>query len=105
MKFGIVIGSVTATRNAGRMNGLRLALVRLLDGGLAPTPATLACTDAVGTGVGDVVLVCGSSSARTPAATRDAATDSSIVAVVEAVSSDGKSWYQRSAGVPAGRPW
>jgi microcompartment protein CcmK/EutM len=83
MKLGVVIGSVISTRKAGRMDGLKLLVVRYLNDRYRPTGTTAACVDTVGAGVGEVVLLCSSSSARLPAATRETATDTAIVGVVD----------------------
>ena len=83
MKLGVVIGNVVSTRKAGRMGGLKLSLVRYLDELYAPTVTVAVCVDTVGAGAGDVVLLCGSSSARMPEATRNTATDTAIVGIVD----------------------
>jgi ethanolamine utilization protein EutN len=85
MKLGAVIGNVVATRKAGNMEGLTLLLVRYLNAEYEPTGTTAVCVDTVGAGTGDVVLLCASSSARLPEATRDTATDTAIVAIVDAI--------------------
>jgi microcompartment protein CcmK/EutM len=87
MKLGVVIGTVVSTRKAGHMEGRKLLVVRYLNEQYAPTPATAACVDTVGAGAGDVVLLCGSSSARLPEATRNTATDTAIVGIVDVESS------------------
>jgi microcompartment protein CcmK/EutM len=87
MKLGVVIGSVVSTRKAGRMDGLKLLVVRYLDERYAPTATTAVCVDTVGAGAGEVVLLCGSSSARLPESTRKTATDTAIVGIVDAAAS------------------
>jgi ethanolamine utilization protein EutN len=84
MKLGVVIGNVVSTRKAGKMEGLKLLLVRYLNDEYAPTGVTAVCVDTVGAGTGEVVLLCGSSSARLPEATKNTATDTAIVAIVDA---------------------
>jgi ethanolamine utilization protein EutN len=88
MRFARVIGNVVATRKTGGTEGLPLIVVRFLDRALAPTPTTAVAADTVGSGPGDVVLVCGSSSARMTRKTRNACVDLSIVGIVDAVSRD-----------------
>lgn len=83
MKLGMVIGSVVSTRKAGRLEGRKLLLVRYLNEQYAPTAVTAVCVDTVGAGTGDVVLLCGSSSARLPETTRNTATDAAIVGIVD----------------------
>jgi len=86
MKFGKVIGQVVATRKTGKIEGLRLLVVRTLDADLNPTDRTDTCADTVNAGVGDIVLTCSSSSARSTRQTKDACVDNSVVAIVETVS-------------------
>lgn len=83
MKLAVVIGRVVSTRKAGRLDGRKLLVVRYLDDQYVPTSATTVCVDTVGAGSGDVVLLCGSSSARLPEMTRNTATDTAIVGIVD----------------------
>jgi microcompartment protein CcmK/EutM len=84
MLFAKVIGSVVATRKTGGMDGLHLIVVRFLDHALAPAHKTAVAVDAVGSRPGDIVLVCGSSSA-----------DLSIVGIVDVVSRDRTDVYKK----------
>jgi len=95
MKLGVVIGNVVATRKSGRMEGRKILVVRYLDEDLSDTGLTHACIDTVEAGVGDVVLVCASSSARMTAATKGVATDSAVVGVVDTVSSGPRHVYRK----------
>jgi microcompartment protein CcmK/EutM len=101
MKLGVVIGNVVATRKNGNMGGRKILVVRYLDDALAETGITCACIDTVDAGVGDVVLVCASSSARVTAVTRGVATDSAIVGIVDEVSSGAHRVYRKNH--PEGR--
>ena len=86
MKFGKVIGQVVSTRKTGKTEGMRLLVVRALDADLKPLSRTETCADTVNAGVGDIVLTCSSSSARSTRQTRDACVDNAVVAIVETVS-------------------
>ena len=97
MKLGTVIGTVVATRKAANMKGQKILLVRVLTEDMDRTDATLACTDTVGAGEGNVVLLCGSSSARMTARTKGVATDMSIVGIVDSVTAAGR---VRRTGLP-----
>jgi len=96
MKLGVVIGNVVATRKTGKMEGRKILVVRYLNEGLAETGLTHACIDTVDAGVGDVVLLCASSSARLTATTKGVATDSAIVGIIDAVSSGTKHIYRKN---------
>lgn len=84
MKLGLVIGTVVSARTAGNMNGKKLLLVRDLNAEYRPSPVTAVCVDTVGAGAGQVVLVVGSSSARLPEGAKGSATDTAIIAIVDA---------------------
>lgn len=95
MQFGKVIGNVVSSSKSGRLEGLRLAVVHCLDEALAPLPKRIVCTDTANSRPGDIVLTCGSSSARLTDATRDVCTDSSIVGVVDIISSGKRDLYRK----------
>ena len=96
MKFGKVIGQVVSTRKAGRVEGLRLLVVRTLDSDLKPTKKIDTCVDTVNAGMGDVVLTCSSSSARSTKLTKDVCTDNTIVAIVETVTVNRSDVYRNA---------
>jgi ethanolamine utilization protein EutN len=95
MKLGLVIGNVVATRKTGSMEGRKILVVRYLTEELAETGLTHACIDTVEAGVGDVVLLCASSSARLTAATKGVATDSAIVGIVDEVARGATAVYRK----------
>ena len=101
MKLGLIIGTVVATRKTGNTTGRKILVARILTDRMTPTGTTLACADTVGAGEGDVVLLCGSSSARLTEATRGVAVDMAIVGVVDSVSSAGSELYSHAAGMEA----
>ncbi len=86
MQFGEVIGNVVSTRKTGKIEGLPLLVVRLLNADLNPLDKTVVCTDTVNARPGDLVLTVATSSARATAKTRDRCTDRSITAIVDLVS-------------------
>jgi ethanolamine utilization protein EutN len=96
MKIGKVIGKVISTRKEGKVDGLPILVVSYLDEKLADTGKSAACIDTVNAGQGDIVLLCASSSARMTAATRDVATDNTIVGIVDAVSTGSTFTYKKS---------
>ncbi len=83
MKLGRVIGSVTATRKSPRLEGFKLLVVR----GVKPDGTLekdyLIAVDAVGAGAGESVLTVAGSSAREDEKTKKAATDTTIVAIID----------------------
>lgn len=83
MKLGRVIGSVTATRKSPRLEGFKLLVVR----GVKPDGTLekdyLIAVDAVGAGAGENVLTVAGSSAREDEKTKKAATDTTVVAIID----------------------
>lgn len=78
-----VIGTVWATRKDERLQGLKLQIVRPVSLDLKDREGFLVAVDAVGAGVGEVVLVVQGSSARQTAATESKAVDATIMAIVD----------------------
>ena len=96
MKLGIVIGKVISTRKTGKVEGLKILVVSYLNENMEDTNKTAACIDTVNAGEGDIVLLCSSSSARLTVATKNVATDNTIVGIVDSVSSGNKYIYRKN---------
>ena len=95
MQLGKVIGKVIATQKTPCHVGLTLLTVQLLDDLLQETDRVITCTDTVHAGIDDVVLTCGSSSARMTKTTARACTDNAVIAVVDAVTVKHKQRYKK----------
>jgi len=96
VKLGLIIGTVVASRKTGNTAGRKLLVARILTDEMAATGTTLACADTVGAGEGDVVLLCGSSSARLTSATKGVAIDMAVVGIVDSISSARGDVYRHS---------
>ena len=83
MLLGRVAGTMVATRKEPTMEGLKLLVVRHLDVEGKDTGSFVVAVDAVGAGVGEVVLVASGSSARQTEATRDRPCDAVVMAIVD----------------------
>lgn len=57
MNLARVVGTLWATRKQEGFEGVKLLLVRFLDGNLQSVGAPLVAADAIGAGVGETVLV------------------------------------------------
>ena len=97
MQFGKVIGNVISTCKTKCGVGLPLLVVQLLDERLQPVGKTIACSDAMNARQGDIVLTCGSSSARMTERTKNVCTDNAIVAIVEIISESKKDIYKKDS--------
>lgn len=93
MLVGKVIGTVVATRKEDELEGLKLLLVRGVDlEGNVNGPLVVA-VDAVGAGLGEVVLYASGSSARQTKVTKDRPVDATIMAIVDEIEVGGTKRY------------
>jgi carbon dioxide concentrating mechanism protein CcmL len=81
--LGRVAGTLVASRKEPSMEGLKLLVVRYLDVENEDTGSFVVAADAVGAGVGEVVMVATGSSARQTESTRDRPCDAVIMAIVD----------------------
>jgi carbon dioxide concentrating mechanism protein CcmL len=81
--LGRVAGTLVASRKEPTMEGLKLLVVRHLDVDNSDLASFAVAVDAVGAGVGEVVLVATGSSARQTEATRDRPCDAVVMAIVD----------------------
>ena len=95
MLLGRVVGTVVASRKEEELTGLTLLLVRGADAQGNPTGGLVVAIDAVGAGVGEVVLYASGSSARQTKVTKDRPVDATIMAIVDAVEYEGKQTYTK----------
>jgi microcompartment protein CcmK/EutM len=93
MVLGKVIGTLVASRKEPTLDGLKLLVVRACDVDGKATGAIAIAVDAVGAGVGEVVLYCAGSSARQTTVTKDKPVDATIMAIVDQVTIDNEQRY------------
>jgi microcompartment protein CcmK/EutM len=97
MTLGRVVGTVVATQKEGRLAGFKLQVVEAVDLDLNPTGAFVVAVDAVGAGVGEIVITSAGSSARLTQVTLDKPVDAVIVGIVDTVETGGTVRYDKSA--------
>jgi len=85
MVLGKVIGTLVASRKEPTLEGLKLLVVRACDVDGNPTGAIAIAVDAVGAGLGEVVLYAAGSSARQTQVTKDRPVDATIMAIVDEI--------------------
>lgn len=78
-----VIGTVWATRKDEKLVGMKIQIVRPVELNYEEKEGFLVAVDAVGAGVGEIVLVCQGSSARQTVLTENKAVDATIMAIVD----------------------
>ena len=95
MTLGKVTGTVVATRKDQKLVGGKLLIVQDvdLDGNILEKYSV--AVDAVGAGVGELVLTASGSSARMTDVTKDKPVDSVIMAIVDTLEVHGKILYQK----------
>ena len=92
-----VTGTLVATRKEPTLEGLKLLVVRACDVSGEPTGASLIAADAVGAGLGEVVLIAQGSSARQTVATKDRPVDAVVMAIVDTLAvGDGVTFQKNS---------
>ncbi len=85
MKLGKVVGTVVSTRKDEKLEGLTLYLVQDLSLDMSGKDSFVVAVDAMGAGVGEVVLYASGSSARQTKATDGRPVDAVIMAIVDTV--------------------
>lgn len=85
MRFARVIGTVTGTVKEGSLTGHKMLVVDLIDPDGTVQDGGQVAIDAIGAGVGDVVLVTSGSAARQAASTMGVPADLAVVVVVDEV--------------------
>jgi microcompartment protein CcmK/EutM len=93
--LGKVIGTVVASRKESTLEGLKLLLVAACDASGKVTGNPVVAADAVGAGVGEVVLYAAGSSARQTEVTNNRPVDATIMAIVDAVELSGDQQYTK----------
>jgi microcompartment protein CcmK/EutM len=90
-----VTGTLVATRKEPTLDGLKLLVVQPCDVTGSPTGTALVAADAVGAGLGEVVLIAQGSSARQTVATKDRPVDAVIMAIVDTLALGNNVTYQK----------
>ncbi len=95
MLRGRVAGTVVSSKKDPLVEGWKLLLVRQLDAEDREVGPYVVAADAVGAGVGEVVLYATGSSARQTEVTRDRPCDAVIMAIVDTWELGGREVYRK----------
>lgn len=95
MLIGKVVGTVVSTAKDEKIQSLRLMVVRQLTIDGQESGGYVVAVDAVGSGVGEVVLYASGSSARQTVLTDKRPVDAVIMAIVDTWEVDGQVRYQK----------
>lgn len=96
MLIGQVVGTVVATRKEQELEGVKLLVVKGVDLDGKTTNTVIVAADAVGAGVGELVLYAAGSSARQTEVTRNKPVDHVIMAIVDEITVNGKTRFSKS---------
>jgi microcompartment protein CcmK/EutM len=92
-----VIGTVVASRKEPDLEGLTFLLLQTTDPAGKPQTNFVVAADAVGAGLGDLVLYAAGSSARQTAVTKDRPVDATVMAIIDLVEERGKTAYNKAS--------
>ncbi len=95
MNLARVMGTVVASQKEDSLVGLRFLVLGIVDVDGKPTGATLVAADAVGAGVGEMVLYASGSSARQTRATDKRPCDAVVMAIVDSWEVGGEERYRK----------
>jgi microcompartment protein CcmK/EutM len=95
MLLAQVIGTVVASAKSERVDGLKMLILQPLDMDAKPSGGYVVAFDAVGAGVGEVVLYVTGSSARQTPATDGRPADAAIFAIVDTWDVGGEVRYDK----------
>lgn len=96
MLIARVIGTLVSTQKEPTLEGLRLLVCQPLNAEGDKTGAAIVAADAVGAGVGEVILFATGSSARQTIATQNRPVDAVVMAIVDHWEVGGKTKYRKS---------
>ncbi|MEZ4272671.1 MAG: EutN/CcmL family microcompartment protein [Myxococcota bacterium] len=97
MLLARVIGTVVATRKEVELEGLKFLLLQTTDPTGKLKESFTVAVDAVGAGLGDLVMVASGSSARQTEVTKNRPVDATVMAIVDLVETRGDFSYRKDA--------
>ena len=102
MLLARVAGTLVASQKDPGLDGQKLLVLRLLDIDGSEKGGHVVAVDAVGAGLGEVVLFASGSSARQTLATKDRPCDAVVMAIVDSWDVEGESVFRKT---PADGEW
>ena len=95
MKLAKVLGTVVATEKDTKLQGFKFLMLGLWGHDNKPAGGSVVAVDAVGAGVGEMVLFASGSSARQTAATDNKPVDAVVMAIVDSWEIEGDEKYRK----------
>jgi microcompartment protein CcmK/EutM len=96
MLIAYIIGTAVATMKEESLRGHRLLLAREADLDGKPHGKPFVAVDTVDAGTGDLVIICGGSSARETVPTKGLPVDAVVVGVLDSLETGGKTTFKKS---------
>lgn len=96
MLLGKVIGTVVASQKDAKLEGLKFQILQLLDLNGQLTGNYVVAVDAVGAGVGEIVMYASGSSARQTSVTHNKPCDAVIMAIVDTWNMEGQTIFNKA---------
>ncbi len=97
MILGKVVGTVVSTQKDENLEGLKLLVVQQVDLDLQRQKGFVVAADAVGAGMGELVIVVQGSSARMATRVKGRPLDASIVGIIDSIEYEGNLIFQKGA--------
>ncbi len=95
MQLGRVTGTLVATRKDPKMEGMKFLVLRQVDIDNNDAAGYVVAVDAVGAGVGEVVMYASGSSARQTELTNNRPCDAVVMAIVDEWDVDGETRFRK----------
>ena len=95
MKLAKVLGTVVATEKDAKLGGLRFLMLGIWGHDNKPAGGSVVAVDAVGAGVGEMVLLASGSSARQTERTDNKPVDAVVMAIVDSWEIEGDEKYRK----------
>lgn len=96
MQLGKIVGTIVSTQKDTKLEGLKFHIVKATDYDGKPNGGFLIAVDAMGAGIGELVLTASGSAARLTPITKDRPVDAVIMAIVDLVEIEGKERYTKN---------
>lgn len=101
MLIGKVVGTVVASRKEEKLEGVKLLILKQMDVEAREGSGYVVAVDAVGAGVGEVVLYASGSSARQTVITDKRPVDAVVMAIIDQWEVGGETKYRKVEGALA----
>ena len=98
MLIGKVVGTVVASRKEEKLEGVKLLILKQVDVEGREGSGYVVAVDAVGAGVGEVVLYASGSSARQTVVTDKRPVDAVVMAIIDQWEVGGETKYRKVTG-------